>query len=153
MDLKPDDKAPAFKLATGGGEITLAKLKGKPFVMYFYPKDNTSGCTREAIDFSKHIKKFAALGVAVVGVSKDSAASHEKFALKHKLKVTLASDPETETAQSYGVWIEKSLYGKKYMGMERATFLVDGKGVIRQIWRKVKVEGHAQAVLVAASSL
>lgn len=154
MDLKSGDKAPAFKLATdGAGEISLAALKDKPFVLYFYPKDDTSGCTKEAIDFTRNLKKFEALGVAVAGVSKDSAAQHDKFKIKHKLKVTLASDPETKTAAAYGVWVEKSMYGKKYMGMERATFLVDAKGIIHQIWRKVKVAGHAEAVLAAAKIL
>lgn len=154
MDLKPGDKAPAFKLATdGGGEVTLSGLKGTPFVLYFYPKDNTTGCTAEAIAFSRLAKKFAALGVVVIGISKDSTASHDRFKAKHKLTVSLASDPETELAQAYGIWIEKTLYGRKYMGMDRATFLVDGKGKIRAIWRKVKVDGHAEAVLAAASDL
>ncbi|HTP75507.1 MAG TPA: peroxiredoxin [Rhizomicrobium sp.] len=154
MDLKPGDKAPKFRLATdGGGEVSLASLKGQPFVLYFYPKDDTSGCTKEAIGFSESKKKFDSLGVAVIGVSKDSTASHDKFKAKYKLKLVLASDPETETALAYGVWVEKSMYGRKYMGMERATFLVDGKGVINQIWRKVKVPGHVADVLAAAKSL
>lgn len=154
MDLEPGDKAPNFKLETdGGGSISLSSLKGHPFVLYFYPKDDTSGCTKEAIGFTEAIKKFAAAGVAVVGVSKDSVASHDKFKTKHKLKITLASDPETETAHAYGSWVEKSMYGRKYMGMDRSTFLVDAKGVIRQIWRKVKVPGHVEAVLAAAKSL
>ena len=154
MDLKLGDKAPNFRLATDGdGEVSLAALKGQPFVLYFYPKDDTSGCTKEAIGFSESQKKFAALGVAVVGVSKDSAASHDKFKTKHKLKIVLASDPETKTALSYGVWVKKSMYGRSYMGMERASFLVDAKGVIREIWRKVKVPGHVDAVLAAAKSL
>jgi peroxiredoxin Q/BCP len=154
MDLKPGDKAPKFRLATDGdGEVSLASLKGEPFVLYFYPKDDTSGCTKEAIGFSESKKKFDALGVSVIGVSKDSAASHDKFKAKYKLKLVLASDPETETALNYGVWVEKSMYGRKYMGMERATFLVDAKGVIREIWRKVKVPGHVEAVLAAAKAL
>jgi len=154
MDLKPGDKAPAFKLATdGGGEVSLSKLKGTPFVLYFYPKDNTLGCTKEAIAFTALAKKFQALGVALVGVSKDSVASHDRFKSKHKLTLTLASDPESATAQQYGVWVEKSLYGRTYMGMERSTFLIDGSGKIRQLWRKVKVPGHAEAVLAAAKSL
>ncbi len=154
MDLKPGDKAPAFKLATdGGGEVSLAGLKGKAFVLYFYPKDNTTGCTREALEFTKLAKKFQDLGVAVVGVSADSAASHDRFITKHKLKLTLASDPETNAAHAYGVWVEKTLYGRKYMGMERATYLVDKTGKIREIWRKVKVDGHAEAVLAAAKAL
>jgi len=154
MDLKPGDKAPAFKLATdGGGETSLAGLKGNPFVLYFYPKDDTSGCTKEALDFSKYAKKFEALGVALIGVSKDGTASHDRFKTKHKLKLTLASDPTTKTAQAYGVWVEKSLYGRTYMGMERATFLIDAAGKIRQVWRKVKVADHAEAVLSAAKLL
>src|SRR5690606_12897944 len=106
-------------------------------VLYFYPKDDTTGCTKEAIDFSRNRKKFDGLGVNVVGVSKDSIASHGRFKTKYKLKLTLGSDPETVTAKAYGVWVEKSMYGRTYMGMERATFLVDAKGVIREIWRKV----------------
>ncbi len=154
MDLKPGDKAPAFNLATdGGGEISLSGLKGTPFVLYFYPKDDTSGCTREALEFTKLTKKFQELGVVLVGVSKDSTASHDRFKSKHKLKLTLASDPETKVAQAYGVWVEKSLYGRKYMGMERATFLIDKGGRIREVWRKVKVDGHAEAVFAAAKAL
>ena len=154
MDLEPGDKAPAFNLASdGGGKVSLAGLKGTPFVLYFYPKDNTSGCTLEAQDFTKLAKKFQDLGVAVIGVSKDSVASHDRFKDKHKLKLTLASDPETTVAQAYGVWIEKSLYGRKYMGMDRATFLIDKTAKIRAIWRKVKVAGHAEAVLAAAKLL
>lgn len=154
MDLKPGDKAPAFKLATdGGGAITLADLKGAPFVLYFYPKDNTAGCTREARDFSELAAKFEALGTPVIGVSKDSVASHDRFKQKHSLNLVLASDPEAEVAKVYGVWIEKTLYGRKYMGMDRATFLVDRSGKIKAIWRKVKVDGHAEAVLAAAKDL
>jgi thioredoxin-dependent peroxiredoxin len=154
MDLKPGDKAPVFKLATdGGGEVSLSGLKGAPFVLYFYPKDGTSGCTREALAFTGLARKFQNLGVALIGVSKDSTASHDRFKLKHKLKLILGSDPETKVAQAYGVWVEKSLYGKKYMGMERATFLVDATGKVREIWRQVKVDGHAEAVLAAVKSL
>ncbi|HEY1708147.1 MAG TPA: peroxiredoxin [Rhizomicrobium sp.] len=154
MELKPGDKAPNFKLATdGGGTVSSATLKGHPYVLYFYPKDDTTGCTKEAIGFTENRKKFEALGVAIVGVSKDSTASHDKFKAKYKLKHVLASDPETLIAQAFGVWGEKTLYGRKYMGMERATFLVDGKGVIHDIWRKVRVPGHVEAVLLAAKSL
>ena len=154
MQLKPGDKAPSFKLATDGGRnITLSGLKGQNFVLYFYPKDDTTGCTKEALDFSKNLKNFEKLGVNVVGISKDSVASHDRFKTKYRLKHTLGSDPDIETAQAYGVWGEKTLYGRKYMGMERATFLVDAKGVIREIWRKVKVSGHVDAVLAAAKSL
>jgi peroxiredoxin Q/BCP len=154
MDLKTGDRAPNFRLATdGGGDITLSGLKGRPFVLYFYPKDDTAGCTKEAIGFSENRKKFEALGVSIIGVSKDSVASHDRFKAKHKLKVVLASDPETHVAQAYGVWVEKSMYGRKYMGMERTTFLVDGRGVIHDIWRKVKIPEHVQTVLAAAKTL
>jgi Peroxiredoxin len=154
MDLKPGDKAPAFKLATdGSGEVSLAGMKGKPFVLYFYPKDNTTGCTREAIDFNRLARKFQELGVDIIGVSKDSTTSHDRFKDKHGLKLTLASDSETKVAQDYGVWIEKTLYGRKSMGMERSTFLIDKAGKIRAVWRKVKVDGHAEAVLAAAREL
>lgn len=154
MELKPGDKAPKFRLATdGNGEVSSTSLKGRPYVLYFYPKDDTSGCTREAIGFSEHLKKFEARGVAVIGVSKDSTTSHDRFKTKYKLKVVLGSDPETKTAADYGVWVEKSMYGRKYMGMERATFLVDGSGVIRDVWRKVKVDGHVDEVLAAAKKL
>ena len=154
MELKPGDKAPKFRLATdGNGEVTLSALKGHSFVLYFYPKDDTAGCTKEAIGFSDSRKKFEALGVPVIGVSKDSTASHDRFKAKYKLKIALASDPETLTAQDYGVWGEKTLYGRKYMGMERATFLIDAKGVIHSVWRKVKVPGHVEAVLAAVKAL
>ncbi|MEJ0026072.1 MAG: peroxiredoxin [Rhizomicrobium sp.] len=154
MDLKPGDKAPKFRLAAdAGGEISTASLKGKPFVLYFYPKDDTAGCTKEAIGFSESLKTFEKLGVSVIGVSKDTVASHDRFKAKYKLKTALASDPETQTAADYGVWVEKSMYGRKYMGMERATFLVDAKGVIRHIWRKVKVAGHVADVLAEAKKL
>jgi len=153
-DLAPGDRAPALKFLTDdSGQISTASLKGHPYVLYFYPKDDTSGCTKEAIEFSAAKKKFDAAGVTVIGVSKDSLNSHEKFRTKHKLKISLASDPDIEAANAYGVWGEKTLYGRKYMGMERATFLVDGKGVIRQVWRKVKVPGHVEAVLAAAREL
>ncbi len=153
-ELAPNDRAPAFELMTdSNGKISSATLKGEPYVLYFYPKDDTSGCTREAIGFSEAKRKFDAAGVKVIGVSKDSVASHEKFRAKHKLKIVLGSDPDIKMAESYGVWVEKSLYGRRYMGMERATFLVDAKGVIRQVWRKVKVPGHVEAVLSAAKSL
>lgn len=152
--LEIGDKAPAFSLpADGGGKVALADLKGKAIVLYFYPKDDTSGCTAEAIDFSKNMKGFKAAGAVVVGISKDSAKSHDKFKAKHSLGVTLGADEDTKTAQAYGVWLEKSMYGRRYMGMERATFLIDGKGIIRRIWRKVKVNGHAGEVLAAVKAL
>ncbi len=121
-------------------------------VLYFYPKDDTSGCTAEAIAFTQSQKAFKAAGAVVIGISKDSPASHDKFKAKHSLGVSLAADEDTRIAQAYGVWVEKSMYGRRYMGMERATFLIDGKGVIRQIWRKVKVNGHAAEVLAAAKA-
>ena len=145
---------PDLDLTTESGEhIGTAELTGQKTVLYFYPKDDTSGCTREAIDFTSAAAKFQKLGVPVIGVSKDSLESHGKFRKKHKLKIALGSDPGTKMANDWGVWGEKTLYGRKYMGMERATFLVDGKGVIKQAWRKVKVPGHGEAVLQAAEGL
>lgn len=142
------DKAPNFNLATdGGGKVSLKEFLGKPLILYFYPKDDTSGCTREAIDFSAAAAKFKKLGVSVVGVSKDSVAAHDKFKAKHELNLTLASDPEGKVVESYGSWVEKTLYGRKYMGIDRSTFLIDGKGKISRIWRKVKVPGHVEEVL------
>lgn len=153
-ELQVGDKAPAFKLATdGGGKIALGDLKGEIVVLYFYPKDDTSGCTKEALAFSKEARRFRNAGATIIGVSKDSPASHDKFKKKYGLKVALASDEEVKTASAYGVWVEKSMYGRHYMGMERATFLIDGKGVIRQIWRKVKVPGHSDEVLAAVKAL
>jgi len=151
--LAAGDKAPSFKITTDSGEtVTSASLKGGLYIVYFYPKDDTSGCTKEAIDFSQNLRKFEKLGVAVLGVSRDSLESHAKFRKKHKLKIALGSDPGTKMAKDWGVWGEKTLYGRKYMGMERATFLVDGKGVIKQAWRKVKVPGHVEAVLQAVEA-
>ena len=148
------DRAPAFKIPTDGGEtLSSAGLKGSPYVVYFYPKDDTSGCTKEAIAFSAALSKFRKLGVAVIGVSRDSVESHAKFRKKHKLKVALGSDPETKMAKDWRVWVQKSLYGREYMGLERATFLVNSKGIIAQAWHKVKVPGHVEAVLEAAQSL
>jgi len=148
------DRAPAFELVSGEGEPILSStLKGKAYVLYFYPKDDTPGCTKEALAFSENARKFNAIGVPVIGVSKDSVESHEKFRRKYNLKIRLGSDPETKTAEAFGAWVKKSMYGRSYMGMERATFLIDGKGVIRQVWRKVKVPGHAEAVLAAAKNL
>jgi peroxiredoxin Q/BCP len=152
--LDAGDKAPKFKLATDDGQtVSSGTLKGQPYIVYFYPKDDTSGCTKQAIGFSAALAKFTKLGIPVIGVSKDSLASHEKFRKKHKLKIALGSDPDIVMAEGWGVWLEKSLYGRKYMGMERATFLVDAKGVIARAWHKVKVPGHVEAVLEAAKSL
>ena len=154
MALAAGDKAPSFKVATDGGEtVSSAALKGAPYVVYFYPKDDTSGCTKEAIGFSESLKKFDRLGVRVIGISRDSLESHAKFRKKHKLKIALGADPDIRIAKDWDVWGEKSLYGRKYMGMERATFLVNAKGVIEQAWHKVKVPGHVEAVLEAAKAL
>ncbi len=153
-ELEVGNPAPDFALPTdGGGHVRLADLKGKAAVLYFYPKDDTSGCTAEAIAFSGLNPKFEAAGVAVVGVSPDSAASHEKFKKKHDLAVALAADPERAAIEAYGVWKEKSMYGRKYFGVERSTFLIDRRGRIAKIWRKVKVPGHAEEVLAAAKAL
>lgn len=146
--------APDFDLPTdSGARIRLSKLKGKPVVVYFYPKDDTSGCTREAKDFSDLAPAFKAAGVTVVGVSPDSVASHGKFRKKHDLSVELGADEDKAVVNAWGVWVEKSMYGRSYMGVERATFLVDAKGKIAKAWRKVKVPGHAAAVLEAAKAL
>lgn len=154
MSIDVGDALPAFDLATdGGGTLTTDALKGRKTVLYFYPKDDTSGCTKEAQAFRDAIAEFEAAGVAVVGVSADSPASHDRFKNKHQLPFTLISDSEKTLAEAFGVWVEKSMYGRKYMGMERATFLIDGTGVIRRVWRKVKVPGHAAQVLAAARDL
>lgn len=154
MGIQEGDKAPAFKLAADGGKtVSLKDFAGKPLVLYFYPKDDTSGCTKEAIDFSGAAAQFKKLGVAVVGVSKDSVASHDKFKKKYALSIALGSDPEGEMIESYGSWVEKSMYGRKYMGIDRSTFLIDGKGRVVKIWRKVRVPGHVEEVLAAAKSL
>ena len=147
-------KAAAFAMPTdGGGAVSLAKLKGKNLVLYFYPKDDTSGCTAEACGFRDSFPKFGKIDAAVVGVSRDSVESHEKFKKKHKLNFPLASDADGKVTEAYGVWVEKSMYGRKYMGIERATFLVDSKGVVRKVWRKVKVPGHVEEVLAALKAL
>ena len=148
------DKAPGFELATDAGEaVKLSRLKGKPVVLYFYPKDDTSGCTAEAKDFSKLAPDFRKAGVEVIGVSPDSTESHGKFRKKYDLSIKLAADTDKAVATAYGVWVEKSMYGRKYMGVERSTFLIDGKGRIAKSWRKVKVPGHAEEVLAAARTL
>ena len=148
------DRAPDFNLPTDGGQpLKLSKLKGRPVVVFFYPKDDTSGCTTEAKDFSALAKDFEKAGAVVVGVSPDPAKKHDRFKAKHDLAITLLSDESTAILEAWGVWKEKSMYGRKYMGVERTTFLIDGKGIVRQIWPKVKVAGHAQAVLEAARIL
>ena len=147
------DKAPDFDLPTETGRVSLASLKGKAVVLYFYPKDDTSGCTAEAQAFTAQAAAFEKAGAVVVGVSKDSVKRHVNFRTKYELAVTLASDEAGETVERYGVWIEKSMYGRKYMGIERATFLIDKTGVIRQVWHKVKVPGHADEVLNSVRKL
>ena len=154
MTLEIGQPAPDFTLATdGGGTVSLSALAGKCVVLYFYPKDDTPGCTREACAFRDLAPDFSAANAVVIGVSKDGAASHDKFKAKYQLPFTLAVDTDTALAQAYGVWIEKKNYGKTYMGMDRATFLIDGAGVVRAIWRKVKVDGHAEKVLAAIAAL
>ena len=147
-ELLVGDKAPNFELLADGGDlIRMESLLGKSVILYFYPKDDTSGCTKEAIEFTRLSGKFAKLGAVVIGVSKDDVKTHDKFVKKHKLGVRLLSDIEGDLCESYGVWVEKSMYGRKYMGIERATFLINADGLIEQIWRKVKVTGHGEAVL------
>jgi peroxiredoxin Q/BCP len=146
--------APDFTLPRdGGGELTLSDLKPKNVVLYFYPKDDTSGCTKEAIGFTEAKGDFEAADTVIVGVSKDTVAKHDKFVAKHELDVALVSDAESDVCERYGVWVEKSMYGKKYMGIERATFLINGSGNVVQEWRKVKVPGHVEAVLDAVKAL
>ncbi len=146
--------APDFELPTDtGGSVRLSKLKGHPVVVYFYPKDDTSGCTKEAQAFTALADAFAAAGVLVIGISPDSIASHAKFRSKYGLSIDLAADEERKAVEAYGVWVEKSMYGRKYMGVERATFLIDAKGRIARAWHKVKVPGHADEVLAAVQAL
>lgn len=154
MTVNTGQRAPDFDLPTdGNGSLSLKDLKGRKVALYFYPKDDTSGCTREAEAFRDAKRKFDRAKTTIVGVSRDSVARHDKFKAKYGLSFALVSDAETALCQAYGVWVEKSMYGRKYMGIERATFLIDEKGVIREIWRKVKVAGHAEAVLEAAKAL
>lgn len=147
-------KAPDFHLpASGGRDVSLNAQKGKPFVLYFYPKADTSGCTKQACAFEEALPQLGKMGLSVIGVSPDPMKPIEKFAEKYALTFPLASDTEKSAAGAYGTWVEKSMYGRKYMGMERSTFLVDGAGIVRKIWRKVKVEGHAAEVMAAAHGL
>lgn len=146
--LKAGDKAPDFKLESDSGEtLSLKELKGMKVVVYFYPKDNTSGCTKEACDFRDAIKSFKRKNTLIIGVSKDSIASHKKFKEKFELPFILLSDETAKMLNDYGVWKEKSMYGKKYMGIERTTFLINEKGTIERIWNKVKVPGHIDEIL------
>lgn len=152
--LEIGQKAPEIKMSTdGAGEVSLKGLKGKKVVLYFYPKDDTPGCTKEACGFRDTMPDFSKVDAEIVGVSKDTVAKHDKFKAKHELNFALGSDEDGSVCEAYGTWVEKSMYGKKYMGIERATFLIDEKGVIRNIWRKVKVKGHVEEVLAAAQAL
>ena len=153
-DLTAGDMAPDFSLPRdGGGSVSLAEMRGSPVVLYFYPKDDTSGCTTEALAFSALADEFAKAGVKVIGLTPDPVKSHDKFVAKHGLSVILASDEDKTALSAYGVWKEKSMYGRTYMGVERSTFLIDRDGRVAAAWRKVKVAGHAEAVLKAARAL
>jgi thioredoxin-dependent peroxiredoxin len=146
--------APDFTLPTNGGDTaTLSSFRPGKVVLYFYPKDDTPGCTLEAQDFNARMADFAAAGTTVIGISKDSVKSHDKFCKKHGLGIMLVSDEGTTTSEDYGVWLEKSMYGKTYMGIERTTVLIDGNGIVAQAWNKVSVKGHADEVLAAARAL
>ncbi|TVR99902.1 MAG: thioredoxin-dependent thiol peroxidase [Rhodospirillales bacterium] len=154
MALSIGDRLPDFTLPTdGGGTLDNRDLQGRPVVLYFYPKDDTSGCTKEAVSFRDQFEQFDQSGVRVVGISRDSVASHDRFKAKHGLNFTLASDEDGRICEAFGVWVEKSMYGKKYMGIERATFLADGDGLIREVWRQVRVPGHVATVLEAVEGL
>jgi thioredoxin-dependent peroxiredoxin len=150
---QPGDLAPDFTMPTAGGaSVRLADLKGKIVVLYFYPKDDTSGCTQQALSFTENAAQFSELDAIVIGVSRDTVASHERFRDKHSLGITLASDADGAVTEAYGVWVEKSMYGKKYMGIERSTYLIGRDGTVLQVWRKVKVSGHVAAVLSAIAA-
>lgn len=152
--LETGDLAPDFTLPRdGGGTVSLADHAGKPVVLYFYPKDDTPGCTTEALDFTRLAPDFAAAGATVIGLSKDTVAAHDKFCRKHGLGIVLASDAEGDTCERYGVWVEKNMYGRTYMGIERSTILIGPDGRIARIWNKVKVKGHAEEVLAALQAL
>jgi thioredoxin-dependent peroxiredoxin len=154
MTISTGSQAPAFNLPSDGGNtVSLASLKGNKVALYFYPKDDTSGCTLEAKAFEAARESFAAANTVIVGVSADSVASHDKFKKKYALGFALASDETKEMLQAYGVWVEKSMYGRKYMGIERTTVLIDGSGKVAQVWSKVKVPGHVDEVLAAAQAL
>ncbi len=148
------DTAPDFTLPRdGGGEVSLSAQRPKKVVVYFYPRDDTSGCTKEALGFTEAAEEFGGADTVVIGISKDGVASHDKFVKKHGLSVILGSDEHSDVCERYGVWVEKAMYGKKYMGIERSTFLIDREGRIAQVWKKVKVPGHVEAVLEAAKGL
>jgi thioredoxin-dependent peroxiredoxin len=152
-DLKIGDPAPTVTLPRDGGEmVNLGDLKGQQIVLYFYPRDDTSGCTKEAIGFTENVQAFQDAGAVIYGVSKDTVKKHDKFVAKHSLGIPLLSDEDGDVCERFGVWVEKSMYGKTYMGIERATFLIGTDGNIVQIWRKVKVAGHVEAVLDTVQS-
>lgn len=154
MTVNPGDTAPDFTMPTdGGGTVTLSGLSGRKVVLYFYPKDDTPGCTKEASGFRDTMPDFSALEAEIIGISKDTVASHDRFKAKHGLNFRLACDADGKVCEGYGVWVEKSMYGRKYMGIERATFLIDGAGVVRRVWRKVTVPGHVEEVLEATRAL
>nr|WP_312294123.1 peroxiredoxin [Brevundimonas diminuta] len=153
-DITENTPAPAFNLATdGGGRVSLDGLKGKNVVLYFYPKADTPGCTTEGQDFSALIDRFSAADAVVIGVSRDTVKKLDRFKAKHDLKVVLGSDEEGAVTEAWGVWVQKKLYGREYMGIERATFLIDSQGAVRRAWRNVKVKGHAEEVLAAVEAL
>ena len=154
QEIAEGSKAPAFTMPRdGGGTVSLKDFRGKILVMFFYPKDNTPGCTTESVEFSGNLAKFRRAGADILGVSRDSIASHDKFKAKQDLKIALASDAETDVIATYGSWVEKNNYGRKYMGIERSTFLIDKSGKIIRIWRKVRVKGHVEDVLAAVKDL
>ncbi|MEN5083469.1 peroxiredoxin [Bosea sp. TWI1241] len=154
MVLNEGSAAPDFTLPlAGGGTLTLSALKGRKVVLYAYPKDDTSGCTNEALDFTRLRKAFAAADTVIVGISPDSVARHDRFKAKYALDIDLVADEEHTVLEAYGSWVEKSMYGRSYMGVDRSTFLIDRDGKIARIWRKVKVKGHAEEVLLAAEAL
>ncbi|MEZ5669493.1 MAG: thioredoxin-dependent thiol peroxidase [Alphaproteobacteria bacterium] len=154
MAVDVGDKAPDFSMPTDdGGAVSLADLKGRTIVLYFYPKDDTPGCTKEACGFRDAMPDFSAVDAVVIGVSKDSPGSHDKFKAKFDLNFALGSDQDGTVCEAFGTWVEKSMYGRKYMGIDRATFLIDKSGVVRNVWRKVKVPGHVEEVLAAAKAL
>lgn len=154
MTLEIGDKAPDFTMPTdGGGTVSLAGLKGKNVILYFYPKDDTPGCTTEACGFRDMMPDFSGANAEIVGVSKDSVARHDKFKAKYELPFTLGADLDGKVCEDYGVWVEKKNYGRTYMGIERSTFLIDGDGVIRGLWRKVRVKGHVENVLETLKGL
>lgn len=152
-EIAPGRLAPDFNLPTAEGPVTLSGLRGKKVVLYFYPADNTETCTIEAIDFSARKAEFEKVGATILGVSPDPIGSHKRFCAKHDLGILLASDEEQEVIRRYGLWIEKSMFGRKFVGVERATFLIDGDGRISRIWHKVRIKGHVEQVLEAAKDL